>query len=235
MDKKKTNINATQILLFLLLVFGVIISAPRFAGAFAIAVGIDIFEFQPWMQAVEIYSGIALAGFEALSFAFITHKWRNITVLSDDSSLPFKERIYVQNLVYWAVLAIGQMMLLITIPTISVVHLITQQFDAQAHEVLTWTHIWNNHLTWLWSFLVSGAQTLFVFLIGLAIDEYVLGGTSDRSIENYSTSELLQLSKELENRGLATFSSAPAPPPISLDGREPRIVEVAKTPPRSIE
>lgn len=164
---------------YVLLAFGVLISGPRFSGAFASALGIDLMSTNTIYRDIEIYSGWALALFEAVAIAYVASRFRRIQILDDDQSKPLQDRIYFVNLGYWFVVLWGMVILLFTIPLVSTVHLATQTFKTGAEaasiaEILTWRHIFNNHLAWGWLFLTSAASTLFVFLIGLVMEDFGL-------------------------------------------------------------
>jgi hypothetical protein len=192
--KRYESTKRTSGWIFLLLAFGIIISGPRFAGAFAAALGIDLIGDGSIWAWIEIMSGWALAIFEALAFAFIANRFRKIQVLSEDVELPLAKRVYLANAIYWLMLLVGQVFLLISIPTVATVHLATQTFGVNGVAqpvpvVLTWGNIFNNHLTWAWLFVTSASSTLFVFLIGLVMDDFgILGAKTDetRIYEAYS-------------------------------------------------
>lgn len=169
----------TSIFVYILLGFGVIISGPRFSGAFAAAIGIDLIARNPIFGSIEIGSGWALALFEAMAIAYVASRFRQIQILDEDDSKPFLQRILPANAVYWVIVLLGQVILLLTIPAVSTVHLATQTFrvgdtPVKIYEILTYRHIWLNQLTWAWLFLTSAASTLFVFLIGLVMDDFGL-------------------------------------------------------------
>lgn len=163
---------------YILLAMGVLISGPRFSGAFAAAIGIDLFRLSPIFGYVEIGSGWALAFFESLAIAYIASRFRHIQIISDDDSLPLRKRVLPANAVYWGILFLGQAFLLFTIPVVSTVHLATQAFRlrngsaAGIQDILTFQHIYEHFLVWLWLFLTAAASTLFVFLLGLVIDDF---------------------------------------------------------------
>lgn len=173
------NKNKSHLWVYVLLAFGVLISGPRFSGAFAIALGIDLISISPLYRDIEINSGWALALFEAIAIAYVASRFRRIQILDEDQSKPLKDRVYVVNFAYWLVVLTGQVFLLLTIPLISTIHLGTQTFKtgdeaASIAEILTWRHIFTNHLAWGWLFLTSAASTLFVFLIGLVMEDFGL-------------------------------------------------------------
>lgn len=162
---------------YILLAFGVLISGPRFSGAFASALGIDLIGLNPIYAVIEINSGWALALFEAVAIAYIAHRFRQIQVLDPDTSQPLDKRILPANGMYWLLILIGQIVLLLSIPAVSTVHLATQTFKtgneaAPIPDILTITHIWDHFLVWAWLFLTSAASTLFVFLIGLVMEDF---------------------------------------------------------------
>lgn len=172
-------------MIYVLLMFGILISGPRFSGAFAAALGIDLMGSGAYWAWIEIMSGWALGLFEALAFAFIASRFRQIQVLSDNDTLPLSKRIIPANAVYWVILFVGMMILLLSIPAVATVHLATQVFRVKGQaisvpEVLTLTNIYEHFLTWAWLFVLTASSTLFVFLIGLVIDDFgVLGKKED--------------------------------------------------------
>lgn len=181
-------------IIYVLLAFGILISGPRFSGAFAAALGINLMAENGSIWAwIEIMSGWALGLFEALAFAFIASRFRQIQVLSEDDSLSLSKRIIPANAVYWVILFVGQMVLLLTIPAVATVHLATQVFRVDGlavsvPEVLTFQHIFSHFLTWAWLFVLTAASTLFVFLIGLVMDDFgVLGNKKDVDEHTFKT------------------------------------------------
>lgn len=160
-----------------LLGFGILISGPRFSGAFAAALGIDLFRINPIWGYIEIGSGWALALFEAMAIAYIASRFKSIQILNPDESKPLNQRILPANMVYWIIVLLGQVFLLLTIPAVSTVHLATQVFRenneaVKIPDILTWQHLYNNHLTWAWLFITSAASTMFVFLIGIVMEDF---------------------------------------------------------------
>lgn len=176
-------------IIYALLAFGILISGPRFSGAFAAAIGIDLIGSGYWWAWIEIMSGWALGLFEACAFAFIAYRFRRIQILDDDPTKPLSKRIIPANAIYWVILLCGQLFLLFSIPAVVTVHLATQIFKVKTAtgtttlsvpEVLTWSNLINHHLTWIWLFVTASASTLFVFLLGLVIDDFgVLGGSKE--------------------------------------------------------
>lgn len=171
--------NKSHFWVYVLLAFGVLISGPRFSGAFASALGIDLISTSPLYRDIEINSGWALALFEAVAIAYVASRFRRIQILDEDQSKPLQDRVYLVNFAYWLVVLWGQVILLLTIPLVSTVHLATQTFKtggtaASIADILTWQHIIQNHLAWGWLFLTSAASTLFVFLIGLVMEDFGL-------------------------------------------------------------
>lgn len=56
----------------------------------------------------------------------------------------------------------------LAIPFIVTALFVSSQFDMKIYQVLTWNHILNNHLVWLWSFAVACIPTILVIGLGVA-------------------------------------------------------------------
>lgn len=134
-----------------LLVAGVAIAAPRLMGAFGQLLGRDVLTMYPWFASFEVWTGGALAVLEGLALAHIADRWRRFAITSP----------------YWWILAVIQVGLLLTLPFVSTVYLVAAQFDTPANEILTWRHIWSNHLVWLWSYLGAAISTVIVMGVGI--------------------------------------------------------------------
>lgn len=134
-----------------LLVAGVAIAAPRLMGAFGQLLGRDVLTMYPWFAEFEVITGGALAVLEGLALAHIADRWRRFAITSP----------------YWWILAVIQVGLLLTLPFVSTVYLVAAQFDTPANEILTWRHIWSNHLVWLWSYLGAAISTVIVMGVGI--------------------------------------------------------------------
>lgn len=220
---------------YVLLAFGVIISGPRFSGAFASAIGVDLFRVSQVWAIIEIGSGWALAIFEAMAVAYIASRFRRIQILNEDESLPLAKRIVPANAVYWLILLMGQVFLLMTIPAVSTVHLATQTFRevggpaARVPDILTWSNLFQNHLTWAWLFVTAAASTLFVFLIGLVMDDFGVLRGKEENTEHKTFDAFNRLRKVLpivDPQALAKEADIPLKDAADfLDGLQPSMRE----------
>lgn len=215
-----------------LLGFGVLISGPRFSGAFAAALGIDLIQVNPVWGYIEIGSGWALALFEAMAIAYIASRFKSIQILSHDESLPLRNRILPANMIYWIIVLLGQVFLLLTIPAVATVHLATQVFRdsdgaVRIPEILTWRHIYMNHLTWAWLFITSAASTLFVFLIGIVMEDFGVLKKSSQNNDQKLFDSFNDLRKKLpvvDPHSLARHASVPVSDAIEfLDSINPAV------------
>lgn len=134
-----------------LLVAGVTIAAPRLVGAFGQLIGVDVLASWPWFAGLEVFTGFPLAILEGLALAHIANKWKK----------------FPHNSPYWWILLLIQITLLTTLPFVSTAYLIASQYDEPARNILTWSHILTNHLTWLWSYLGAAISTIIVMGIGI--------------------------------------------------------------------
>lgn len=136
----------------ILLIGVMIISAPIFAGIRAAAIGVNIAERWPGYVPLEILSGAALVLMEGGALYVVSSYWRQFK--------PFT--------VYWNVLAGIMLVIALAIPFIVTALFVSSQFDMKIYQVLTWNHIYLNHLTWLWSFAVACIPTILVIGLGIA-------------------------------------------------------------------
>jgi len=210
-----------NIFVYSLLGFGVLISASRFMATNLSAVGIDPFEYFPWLVDVEAWSGVALGLFEMFAFAYIAYNFKHISLKTIEGVQTWRERFQSENSLYWFMLLIGMVVLLITIPTIIVVHLAEQRFgyyepnfqgtDGDGRLLTIW-FIWDNFLEWAWLYIVAGVSTLFVLLIGLVHEDVEEEKQEEKQEEKEERRKEMQVPVQNPN-GLP-------PPPIV---REPRI------------
>lgn len=136
----------------ILLIGVMIISAPIFAGIRAAAIGVNIAERWPRYIPLEILSGAALVLMEGGALYVVSSYWRQFKPLT----------------IYWFVLGGIMGVIAFAIPFIVCALFVAAQFNQPIYKVLTWNHIFINHLTWLWSFAVACIPTILVIGLGIA-------------------------------------------------------------------
>lgn len=123
----------------------VAVAAPRYMGAFAAAIGIDLVEYWPQFPTAEIASGAFMALLEGWAIAFVFRKWRGM-----------------RSKAQWRILLILQIALMLTLPAVATPYLIATQFAAPVNEIMP---------LWLlagWSFLVAAIAPLVLAAVGYA-------------------------------------------------------------------
>jgi hypothetical protein len=135
-----------------LLIGVMIISAPIFAAVRAAAIGIDIAELWEYYIPLEIISGAALVLMEGGALYVVSSYWRQFK--------PFT--------VYWNILGGIMLVIALALPFIATSYFVSAQYSLKVYEVLTWNHILNNHLVWIWSFSVACIPTILVIGLGIA-------------------------------------------------------------------
>jgi hypothetical protein len=124
----------------------IIVAAPRYMGAFAAAIGIDVVAQYSWFADIEIWSGGAMAILEGLAIAFVFGKWRNMTRVNRN---------------WWTLLAL-QIALMLALPLSTAPYLMSSQLGAPVYELMP------RFLLWLWSLLVAGIAPLVLAAVGYA-------------------------------------------------------------------
>lgn len=136
----------------------VAVAAPRYMGAFASAVGIDLIKHWQGFDAWEIWSGAAMALLEGWAVSFIFARWR---------------RMKPGTLHWWILLAL-QIVLLIALPATVTPYLISSQLGTPVNEVIPLAWLW------LWSFAVAAVAPLVVAAVGYADTEETVNSELNR-------------------------------------------------------
>lgn len=148
----------------------VAVAAPRYMGAFASAVGIDLIAHWPGFDAWEIWSGAAMALLEGWAIAFIFSRWRRMEV----------------GTLHWKVLLGLQMVLLVALPATVTPYLISSQLGQPVHSSIPLFWLW------FWSFSVAAVAPLVVAAVGYADTEETANSELNRLKE-----EVKKLQSEL--------------------------------------
>jgi len=123
------------------------IAAPRYVGAFAVAVGADPFAAVPPLLHIEVASGAAMAVLEGLAVAYVFAQWR----LTRQGTL--------QHRVLAAMLAA----MLLTVPLIGLPYLLAAQ--AETYRLAGFMPFW---VRTLWSLVVLAVPPLIIGAVGYA-------------------------------------------------------------------
>jgi hypothetical protein len=124
----------------------VIVAAPRYCGAFAAAIGIDILSYWPGFAHVEIASGAAMAVLEGWAIAFMFRRWGAMS--------PGSAR--------WRVLLALQIALMVMLPMVATPYLISAQLAAPVSSFMSLSAVW------VWSFVVAAVAPLILAAVGYA-------------------------------------------------------------------
>jgi hypothetical protein len=124
----------------------IVVAAPRYMGAFASAIGIEILTYWPEFAKVEIGSGAAMAILEGWAVAFMFRKWRTMPPGS----------------AHWWVLLVLQLALMLALPATATPYLLSSQLGQQASEIMP---LW---LLVAWSFTVAAIAPLVLAAVGYA-------------------------------------------------------------------
>lgn len=129
-------------------VAAVAIAAPRYMGAFAVAIGIDALKQYPLLAHAEVLSGGAMALLEGFAVAFVLSKWRKLKPASAS----------------WFVLLTFAILLAATLPLVAAPYLLIEQDSSTAQALFA------NHrlLQIAWSILVAGVPMLVIMAVGFA-------------------------------------------------------------------
>jgi hypothetical protein len=124
----------------------IIVAAPRYMGAFASVIGIDILTHWPGFANVEIGSGAAMAILEGWAVAFMFRKWRTMEA----------------NSTHWWVLLFLQFALMLALPATATPYLLSSQLGQPANEIMPFP------LLVAWSFTVAAIAPLVLAAVGYA-------------------------------------------------------------------
>jgi len=110
----------------ILQIAAVIVAAPRYMGAFAAAIGIQLVDYYTWFPNAEIWSGAAMAILEGWAIAFIFRKWRQLPI----KSWP------------WIVMLFLQIALMLTLPFVAAPYLMSAQLSQPVKNILSPFLLW---------------------------------------------------------------------------------------------
>jgi len=125
-------------------VAAIAVAAPRYMGAFAAALGIDLVERWLYFADVEIASGFAMAIVEGFAVAFIFRRWRSMRTGSTQ----------------WRISLCLQVALIITLPLVATPYLLSSQLHQPVSEIMPLA------LLSLWSFIVAAIAPLVLAAVG---------------------------------------------------------------------
>jgi len=125
-------------------VAAIAVAAPRYMGAFAAALGIDVVARWSHFADVEIASGAAMALVEGLAVAFVFRRWRSMRTGSTQ----------------WKISLALQVALIVTLPLVATPYLLSSQLGQPVREVMPFA------LLAAWSFIVSAIAPLVLAAVG---------------------------------------------------------------------
>lgn len=135
-----------------ILIAAFFISATYFVAARAAAIGVNVETFYPIFVHLEIIGGVGFAVLEAFALHRVA---RSLNVIERDR-------------IEWKILVAMVLVLLIAIPVTATPALVAAQYGSRVTEVLRWLHILDNHLSWIWTFILSSIPSIMVTAIGLS-------------------------------------------------------------------
>ena len=124
----------------------VAVAAPRYMGAFAAAIGVNLILSWPWFATVEIITGGAMALLEGWAVAFLFRHWRRLRFRST----------------HWYILLGLQIALLLMLPATATPYLVASQRNE------TITVLLDPAAQWLWSLGLATIAPLIAAAIGYA-------------------------------------------------------------------
>ncbi len=151
----KTRIREAQALQFA----AILVASPRYMGAFALGIGIDLLNFYPWFAHVEVWSGLAMAILEGLAIAFVFRKWRSMRA----------------GTAVWRILLALMLALMVALPLTAAPYLVASQLDLPIQSLMP------AYLQWMWSFLVAAIAPLVLAAVGYADREPVVRASKPAS------------------------------------------------------
>lgn len=138
-----------------LLVSAVVVASPRYMGAFAYALGVDITVRYPFFIDIEILSGLALAILEGLAIAYVA---RQIQSLKSNSP-------YRRHLIFMVVV------LLVLLSIIGTPYMHGTGMGEKANVIMP---IW---VVWVWDFVINMTVPIFAAAVGYASGVKNMGET----------------------------------------------------------
>ena len=124
----------------------VVVAAPRYAGAIAYALGINIAVRYPWLIDAEVASAVALAVLEGWAIAYVFRAIRSLPPRSVHS-----KRLFAMITV-----------LLLMLPVVGTPYMVGAGYGANVADVMPDVAIW------LWKFVVNAVVPLCVASVGYA-------------------------------------------------------------------
>jgi membrane protein implicated in regulation of membrane protease activity len=128
-------------------VSAIIVAAPRYMGAFASAVGLNIVSAWETFAAIETFSGLAMAVLEGWALAFTFKRLRSLPLFS----------------FHWWVLAVILLILLFALPATATPYLVSSQQGLPVKDIFPVLPVF---LLWAWSFMVAAIAPLIVAAVG---------------------------------------------------------------------
>ncbi len=163
----------------LLKVAAIAIAAPRYAGAFAVSIGADPFTAIPWLLTVEVASGAAMALLEGLAVAYVFAQWR----------------LLVSSSLQWKVLGGLLLMMLLTVPLVSLPYLLAAQTGT--HQITEFMPFWARVA---WSLVVLAVPPLVIGAVGYADQDAA-------AVEQHRANQQIAIEQSRANRLLAVEQS----------------------------
>lgn len=122
----------------------VAVAAPRYMGAFAYAIGINLVQSWAWFSTVEVLSGLAMALLEGWAVAFISRRW---------SSIPRGTQQH-------RIIAAIQAALLLMLPLTALPYLVGMNVSKPTLGIMPMVAIW------AWEFVVAAVSPLIAAAVG---------------------------------------------------------------------
>lgn len=158
----------------ILQVAAIAVAAPRYMGAFAAALGLDVVARWSHFADVEIASGAAMALVEGLAVAFVFRRWRSMRTGSAQ----------------WKISLALQVALIVTLPLVATPYLLSSQLGQPVKDVMPFA------LLAAWSFIVAAIAPLVLAAVG-----YTDTQPAARSSTKPAQSESKEQSKPSEQPG----------------------------------
>lgn len=124
----------------------VIVAAPRYMGAFASAIGIELVSWWWPFPYIEIGSGAAMAILEGWAIAFTFRRWRKMKIGGW----------------HWYILLGLQVALMVALPLTAAPYLVSSQLKQPVYQLMPVPLLWG------WSLLVAGIAPLVLAAVGYA-------------------------------------------------------------------
>ena len=167
----------------------IIVAAPRYCGAFASVIGVDVLAYWPWFATAEIASGAAMAVLEGWTVAYMFRRFRTVRPLTT----------------HWYILLSLQLLLMLALPATATPYLVSSQLKLPVAAIL------HPALLWLWSFTVAGIAPLVLAAVGYADVELAEHPASKRSQQASERIERAEQAQSDDEQALSALSAQQAP------------------------